>query len=718
MKWLYNTHLSTRIFLTFGTATLVLIVSGIIIGNEVSDYASVASSGIRSAANDGRDLNYLYTLSIKAAAEEKLVLYGVAEPSKALESSADFTAFLTKVIARNMTGDRTALRSIETLWNKIRSADPSSLKTLRFRNPARFVSTRDSLLSDFAAMNNELSGLSGHETQEVLRAGLAGVNAERTIKDRMWAAIGVLILATVIASVLAYRSLVNPLRALTGATKDISEGKWGTQVEIESKDEFGELAAAFNDMSVDIAKLVSYLNQVGNPVYAVDKDYTIQFANSAALKASHNSYKDVVEKKKCYEVFKLPICRTSDCPVSRAWNNHSQISGESIAELDGVEAPVLYHASTVTDSAGETIRGVEVLTNITEIKETSKNLQEQKSYLTDSIAMLLGQMEKLADGDLTVHAPVENEDEIGTLFNGFNESVKSFNILIEQVARAVEMTAGASNQISVSAEELAANAQEQSTQANEVAGAIERLSATAAQNSTKAGEAVEVARENGDAARNGGAIFGETVSKMRSIADVVRQSSSTINRLGALGRQIGEITSVIEEIADQTNLLALNAAIEAARAGEGGRGFAVVADEIRKLAERTTQATKKISSIIKDVQEGTDSAVNSIEHGNREVDEGIKLADAAGESLNRVVLSAEGIVGTLSLIASANQEQATASEQLSRSIISISAVSAGSASEIAAIAGAAEELNELTERLQHLTTRFKMGKHRETVQQV
>ncbi|HQT90583.1 MAG TPA: methyl-accepting chemotaxis protein, partial [Candidatus Kryptobacter bacterium] len=166
---------------------------------------------------------------------------------------------------------------------------------------------------------------------------------------------------------------------------------------------------------------------------------------------------------------------------------------------------------------------------------------------------------------------------------------------------------------------------------------------------------------------------------------------------------------LIEEIADQTNLLALNAAIEAARAGEEGRGFAVVADEVRKLAERTTQATKRISSMIKDIQQGTREAVDAIEHGNKEVAEGIQLADQAGESLGNVVHNAQVIVDAINLIAAASQEQSASSEQVSRNVHAISTVSSASAEGIAQIARSAEDLNELTGRLQKLTTKFKVG---------
>ncbi|MHB9041660.1 MAG: methyl-accepting chemotaxis protein, partial [Melioribacteraceae bacterium] len=191
-------------------------------------------------------------------------------------------------------------------------------------------------------------------------------------------------------------------------------------------------------------------------------------------------------------------------------------------------------------------------------------------------------------------------------------------------------------------------------------------------------------------------------------SEVVKQSAETVQTLGKSSDQIGEIVQVIDDIADQTNLLALNAAIEAARAGEQGRGFAVVADEVRKLAERTTKATKEIATMIKQIQKDTEGAVQSMSRGTEEVEKGKVLADKAGQSLKQIISGAQDVVDMSTQVAAASEEQSSAAEQISKNIEAISNVTQESAAGVQQIARAAEDLNRLTVNLQELVLRFKI----------
>jgi methyl-accepting chemotaxis protein len=337
--------------------------------------------------------------------------------------------------------------------------------------------------------------------------------------------------------------------------------------------------------------------------------------------------------------------------------------------------------------------------------------------ITRPVQELSSQAELVARGDLTVEIIQRSQDEIGQLATAFRTMVESLRATIGQVSEASAAVASASSQISSSTEQMAAGAQEQTSQAGEVASAVEEMTKTILENSKNASTTAETAKQAKHAAEQGGKVVEETVVGMKRIAEVVKKSAGTVQELGKSSDQIGEIISVIDDIADQTNLLALNAAIEAARAGEQGRGFAVVADEVRKLAERTTKATKEIAGMIKKIQEDTRGAVSSMEEGTRQVDEGIQLADKAGAALREIVEISQKVTDMVTQIAAASEEQSSASEQISKNVEAISAVTQETAQGTQQIARAAEDLNRLTENLQQLVSKFKLSSDGSSLEQ-
>jgi methyl-accepting chemotaxis protein len=330
---------------------------------------------------------------------------------------------------------------------------------------------------------------------------------------------------------------------------------------------------------------------------------------------------------------------------------------------------------------------------------------------------LAQQAKEVADGNLTVNVVQRSEDEVGVLAGSFKIMVENLRNVIGNVLEASSAVASASSEISSSTEQMAAGSQEQSSQAGEVASAVEEMTRTIQENSKNAGDTAATAKHSKEAAETGGKVVEETVAGMKQIAEVVRTSAATVQELGKSSDQIGEIIEVIDDIADQTNLLALNAAIEAARAGEQGRGFAVVADEVRKLAERTTKATKEIAGMIKKIQDDTKGAVSSMNEGTKKVDEGIALADKAGISLNEIVQTSQKLTDMITQIAAASEQQSSASEQISKNVEGISAVTQETASGTQQVARAAEDLNRLTENLQELLSKFTISENAQSAHQ-
>jgi methyl-accepting chemotaxis protein len=317
-------------------------------------------------------------------------------------------------------------------------------------------------------------------------------------------------------------------------------------------------------------------------------------------------------------------------------------------------------------------------------------------------------LEAMSTGDFTVRITSDFNGQHRRIADSINKLGESISAILQEVVDATQATSSAASQISSSSEELASGSQELSSQVHEIASAIEQMTSTIIQTSKSTNRTAENSKHSVEVAQRGGEVILQTVDGITKIAEVVSKASDIIQELGKNSQQIGDIVQVIDEIADQTNLLALNAAIEAARAGEQGRGFAVVADEVRKLAERTTKATKEIAQMIRKIQTDTKNAVESVNQGAIVVEEGKKLASKAGQSLKEIISSANEVVDLANQVASASEEQSSTAEQISKNIESISHVTNESASGIQQIARSADDLNRLTEKLSNLVSQFKV----------
>ncbi len=325
-------------------------------------------------------------------------------------------------------------------------------------------------------------------------------------------------------------------------------------------------------------------------------------------------------------------------------------------------------------------------------------------------------VEKFASGDLTRRAHIrirlfgkELKDEIVGLGESVDKMVSQMSLLIGRITDSSTQLAFASEQLSTSSGQIKDGAKKQSTQTDQAATAIEEMNATLLEVAKNSQEASDSAKQAQEIAEKGGDVVTQAITAMKEVAESTSITAETIKKLGRSSEEIGTIVSVINDIADQTNLLALNAAIEAARAGEQGRGFAVVADEVRKLAERTTKATKEISDMINTIQAETGKAVDAMAEGTRKVENGVKLANEAGDALGQIVTSVENVTNMIRQIATSTEEQSSTAEEISRNMEGIADVARRNVSTIGEMVKATDELAVLAMELKDLVAGFKIA---------
>lgn len=313
------------------------------------------------------------------------------------------------------------------------------------------------------------------------------------------------------------------------------------------------------------------------------------------------------------------------------------------------------------------------------------------------------------EGDLTKRMDADRKDEMGEVGRWFNQFVQNVETVIIDMAGVADNVAAAATQIAASSEQMAKGMDSQTTQINAISRSIDEMSSSVVEVARKSADASSAAEEAGRVADEGGQVVRDTIEGMHSIDRAVTQSSESVQQLGQLGERIGEVISVINDIADQTNLLALNAAIEAARAGEHGRGFSVVADEVRKLADRTTKATEEVGGSILAIQSGTVDAVDAMQGGTEQVKAGVERATVAGDNLERIVASAREVSMMVQSIAAAAEQQSASSEQVSRSAEQIAAVARQSGEGASQASMAANDLSQKAEQMRSMVGRFKVS---------
>ncbi len=308
-----------------------------------------------------------------------------------------------------------------------------------------------------------------------------------------------------------------------------------------------------------------------------------------------------------------------------------------------------------------------ILIGLVMVRETNRQLREtaeKNDRNQNAIMRLLDEIADLADGDLTVTASV-TEDFTGTIADSINYSVDQLRDLVATINLTAGQVAAAVQETQATAMQLAEASEHQAQQISEASGAVQQMVHSIDQVSANASESSAVAERSVAIANKGNEVVHNTIHGMDNIRDQIQDTAKRIKRLGESSQEIGDIVSLIDDIADQTNILALNAAIQASMAGDAGRGFAVVADEVQRLAERSSAATRQIETLVRAIQADTNEAVISMEQTTTEVVRGARLAQDAGVALEEIEGVSQNLADLIQRISNAAQQQANSAGQIS-----------------------------------------------------
>jgi methyl-accepting chemotaxis protein len=333
--------------------------------------------------------------------------------------------------------------------------------------------------------------------------------------------------------------------------------------------------------------------------------------------------------------------------------------------------------------------------------------REERDQIQASITKLLEEISGVAEGDLTKEAEV-TADVTGAIADSFNFMIEQLRRVISNVQDATLQVSSAANEIHTTAEQLVHGSEGQARQIIGTTASVRQITESMQKVADNANRCAEVAQQSLASARQGSEAVHNTMRGMGRIRDQVQETAKRIKRLGESTQQIGEIVQLIDDIADRTSILALNASIQAAMAGEAGRGFAVVAEEVERLAERSANATKKIAGLVKTIQSETTEGVTAMEENTREVVEGTRLANQAGQALGQIETVTNQLAGLIQAISEAARQQAAASEGIARSMNEISEVTQKTAAGTRQGAISGNHLAELADDLRAPVSAFRL----------
>lgn len=487
------------------------------------------------------------------------------------------------------------------------------------------------------------------------------------------------------------RLVTRRIRVLAEKTGLVSAGDTSVEVSDGSKDSIGILARNFNQMVRDLRDRIEYANSlkygISDPFFMVDSKMQITYINEAAAAYCGLRPDEVQGKKTCFEIFRSNLCE-SGCPVKRSMatgepsvGNRAVIEGKS-----GSSIHMIASASVLKDSTGKVLGAFELMRDITRevesealIQEAYHKEEEDKKALQERVEKLSETLAKVAEGDLSVRAATNGTSgSMDQLVGKTNDTLNRMEDLIRKTNRSALAVVEGIRYIADENQGLAQRTQQQAATMEEVSATVEQIISNIHQNAGNTKRADSLSKEAVSVARDGGATVEKTGRAMMDMA--------------LASRKIVEMMDLINEITFQTNLLSINAAVEAARAGEQGRGFAVVANEVRNLAKRSSEASKSIQNLVRDIMDRVTESKDWV----AELESGFK----------KIILTVTEVSEALTEVSYATQESSQGVNQIGQGIKEMSDVIEHNASLVDELADAAEHLDEKAMLLKRMTEKF------------
>ncbi|MDQ7835266.1 MAG: methyl-accepting chemotaxis protein [Humidesulfovibrio sp.] len=460
------------------------------------------------------------------------------------------------------------------------------------------------------------------------------------------------------------RVVIRRITSIEQSADQVLQGDLNAQFKVPGEDRLARLADHLGVMVGRIKDQLEYskglLDGIIVPMYVADKDGNLNYVN-APMRAILGKADDETLGQSVSKVFYNDPSKPSN--AKKVLDTGKAASGKlSYTRKDGVTFPLYAEASPLRDAKGGLVGVVCVLVDLTQEEQARTRIEANRQNLLN----------------------VAND--------------------VTQVALKLEQ---ASHVISGQMEDLTKGMDSAADRTTQMATAMEEMNSTVLEVARNAGETSEASNKANSVAREGGEMVQSTLAEIQHVADTAESLSQALGQLSLSAKDIGQVMSVINDIADQTNLLALNAAIEAARAGDAGRGFAVVADEVRKLAEKTMTATKEVESAIKHIQQSTADAVREMNTAKERVDKTTELAGGAGGVLKQIVDASDHIADMVRSIATAAEQQSATSEEINMNVSEINHLSGQMSQDVQGANDRIREVAEMSKDLAKLVEKFR-----------